>query len=319
MGVMARSTTTKLPPRKAGKLPLGLRLRAWWNGQELRVKTRPMPKDEEHGIRYERERQAWESARIDLKQRVWGAGFTEPGGAGFIHELVSPMGLNEEKSVLEIGAGLGGAARVVAEDFGAWVTALEPDLALAEAGMALSVAAGLGKRAPVQACDVESFEVKARGFDAVFSHHGFFTVHGKSRLFETVARALKPRGQLMFTDFMLAEPDVEDPALDAWREIEPLPVYPWSVADYREMLSELKFEIRVSEDITDRVRPMIIDSWSHFLESSRSDRFNDETAEVLTQEVELWTRRTAALDSGALRICRFHALSRDKAKLLSDW
>ena len=45
----------------------------------------------------------------------------------------------------------------------------------------------------------------------------------------------------------------------------------------------------------------------------------DRLAEAISDAVELWTRRTKAIDAGALRICRFHALKKDSEKMLSDW
>src|SRR3546814_4837261 len=52
-------------------------------------------------------------------------------------------------SLLEIGAGLGAATRVMHRRFGVWPKSFEPDPALVEAAMSLSIAAGLGKKAPV--------------------------------------------------------------------------------------------------------------------------------------------------------------------------
>src|SRR3546814_15597257 len=70
-------------------------------------------------------------------------------------------------SLLEIGAGLGAATRVMHRRFGVWPKSFEPDPALVEAAMSLSIAAGLGKKAPVAQARLDGIEVRANGFDRV--------------------------------------------------------------------------------------------------------------------------------------------------------
>ena len=89
--------------------------------------------------------------------------------------------------------------------------------------------------------------------------------------------------------------------------------------DYAELMEDLKLEMRVQEDITDKFRPMITQSWTGFVESLEKGNVSPERAEALIQEAEMWTRRVAALDSGDLRVCRIHAILKDSGKLLSDW
>ena len=41
-------------------------------------------------------------------ERMFGEGFTGPGGADLIRDLVKPLGLDSSMTVLDIGSGLGG-------------------------------------------------------------------------------------------------------------------------------------------------------------------------------------------------------------------
>src|SRR5476651_2050232 len=50
--------------------------------------------------------------RMTVAQWLWGDGFVMPGNAEFILDTVKPVGLNPAMSMLDISAGLGGAARV---------------------------------------------------------------------------------------------------------------------------------------------------------------------------------------------------------------
>ena len=78
---------------------------------------------------------SWSEARIGLSQKIWGEGFSSPGEEDYILGLVKSLGLTPAMSELDLGAGLGGAGRVMAQSFGCWVTSLEVNPDLAKAGI----------------------------------------------------------------------------------------------------------------------------------------------------------------------------------------
>lgn len=294
------------------KIPFSMRVKAWWQGYDLRVKERPLEiPDEEpprHNITYERERMPWETERIELVQALWGTGMVSPGNPEFIQDMVKPLGLNNEMSVLDMGAGLGGSARVMAESFGAWVTALEEDPALAEAGAAMSEAAGMSRRAPVSYSNLSEAELKPRGYDAIFSKDAFFRIIDKEHLLDHLVKALKPRGQLLFTDYVVDAPESLDGPLKEWWDKEPMAPHPWTAAEYQRNLVSRNIEIRVQEDITHRFVQMIRSSWAEYLDHTHNMRPPEEMAKVMMSEAELWTGRASAMESGHLRVYRFHGI-----------
>lgn len=294
------------------RIPISMRLKAWWQGYDLRLKERPFEvPDEEppaHNITYEREKMPWETARIELAQALWGSGMISPGDPEFVQDMVKPLGLNNEMSVLDMGAGLGGCARVMAESFGAWVTALEEDVALAEAGAALSDAAGMGRRAPVTQANLSEAELKQRGYDAIFSKDAFFRIIDKQHLLDHLVKALKPRGQLLFTDYVVDSPESLDGSLSEWLQREPMAPHPWTAAEYQKNLVSRNIEIRVQEDITHRFVQMIRSAWAEYLDHTHNQRPEEELAKVMMSEAELWTGRAAAMESGHLRVYRFHGI-----------
>src|SRR3546814_6227832 len=80
------------------------------------------------------------------------------------------------------------------------------------------------------------------------------------------------------------------------------------------MLTDARLDIRIKEDITDEVYAIITGSWAHFLSSLKGKRVDKDTSAAIDTAVELWTRRTRAIDAGALRICRFHALKKERSE-----
>jgi len=244
------------------------RLTAWWEGYDLLdTPAAPAPAAEPaevpEVVHYEPPRQRWETSRVTLVQKVWGEDFTTPGGRKHTLNLVTSFGLDPAMTVLDLGAGLGGAARVMSEKFGVWVTGFEVDADLVEAGMALSVKHGMGEKAPIQIFDPATFEHKHASVDCVFSKAFLFSVADKNKFLKAVEDLLKPKGQFMFTDFVLAKVHLRSPTLENWIENEPHKPRPWALEDYEAGLAGARLDIRVSEDITKEFRAMVIKGWAN--------------------------------------------------------
>ncbi len=306
-----------------GIFSLRERLTAWWEGYDLLdAPAAPAPVAEPETnqvVRYETPRQRWETSRLTLVQQVWGDGFTTPGGRQHTLNLITSFGLDPAMSVLDLGTGLGGAARIMCEKFGVWVTGFEADADLAEAGMALSIKHGMGEKVPVHAFDPATFEHKQGSVDCVFSKEFLFTVANKQKFLKEVENLLKPKGQLMFTDFMLAKAHLRSPILENWIENEPQTPRPWAMEDYEAGLAGAKLDIRVAEDITKTFRAMVIKGWADYTESAKTGSVGMDSAPALVDEVELWTRRIQAIDSGDLKVCRVHAFKKDTGLMMSNW
>ncbi len=316
-------TETDAPIR--AKIPFRLRLKAWWNGYDLALRRTEAAAaalkidDKKHEVHYEAPTFDWRTARIALVQEVWGPGFVGPGGEEAILNLVKPFCLNPAMSLLELGARLGGAARIMADHFGVWVTGLEADSNLVEAGMELSTMAGLAKKAPIKSFDPEHFEVQPKSFDCVFSRDFFFTVEDKDRLLKMIDFALKDRGQLLFTDFVAAEPGRSTPALQEWIAAEPETPHLWTVEDYTKALAALKFDVRIAEDITADLCKQVTTRWASYMAGVDQSALESEAAAALVDEVKFWTRRVKVMEAGDLKAYRIMGLKKQREGLLSDW
>lgn len=254
----------------------------------------------------------WPAERIKIVETIWGPGFIGPGGSEHVLRLVQPFGMNSSMNVLDLGAGLGGPARAIAEDSKAWLTGMEGSDALAIAGMERSTNAGLSKKAPVSHTDFETIELRPNFFDRVFSKEALFTVADKERLFKMVFTALKNEGQFVFTDYMVRERGAESQAVKDWLAHEPVQPHLWSPDRTEAYLKRLTFDIRVVEDITKGARQRIFQGWQKFIDAHEPGSIPDELVPSLVDEAEHWARRVAALDSGNIRMYRIYALKPKK-------
>jgi cyclopropane fatty-acyl-phospholipid synthase-like methyltransferase len=104
------------------------------------------------------------------------------GGEEAITELIHPLTLNSNMSVLELGAGIGGATRHSHKATGAWVTGVENSVTLAKLGMEKSIMKGLQRKASVEHGDYTHLKVKPQSEDAVLAKEALFTVADKTPL-----------------------------------------------------------------------------------------------------------------------------------------
>jgi hypothetical protein len=295
-------------------LPWKIRLYGWWEGYVLPRRRRPPPRSG-RGHATLASRRAATAARHDALQQAAVDGDPHRGrreAAGgrlrlaYIPEIVKPLGLNPAMSVLDLSAGLGGAARAMVTRYGAWVNGREMSPVLAEHGMAQSSKAGMAKQAPVGVYDPECL-VHPSCYDCVFAKESFFTVADKARLLDGVEQCLKSRGQLLFTDYVIDPAVPPSGAIQAWFAYEPLELHPLTIEQTINELLQRNFDVRINEDITERHRSMILGAIAALVEHVSSHQLDQETRTAVVEEVELWARRVAALDAG-LRVYRFYAL-----------
>lgn len=319
------SDTNQGDATKRAPIPLKIRLKAWWRGYDLTVKERrpaeeePVAPVDKSVYQLDPNRPKWETARVHIVQKIWGSGFNTPGHEQHVLDLVKPFGLNEKKSLLHIGCGLGGGSRAISKEFNTWVAALERDPEMATAGQALSEQSGMAKKAQVSRCDLEVIELEKRRYDCVLANEVFFGVEHKERLFKGIGTGLKHDGQFMFTDFVINEDPSLSRDVDTWVHGEKEPVFPWGLQNYENLLQDVGFDIRVMEDITASYLPKVVSGFKNFISNSRECVSNKQLAEILVDEVEMWNRRSIALDKGALKLYRFYVLGRKETKLMSDW
>jgi hypothetical protein len=297
------------------------RVRAWWNGDPPPRARRleDGPEDPDSRTQSAAEpisvdgKERWTAERMKLAEQLWGESFCSPGGVEFILEMVKPLSLSPALTLLELGARLGGATRAIASTCGTWVTAYEADPDLAAAAMERSTMKGVEKKAAISPYDPETFKPGKR-YDRIFAKEAFFCVRNKDALLHALFDGMKPLGQILFTDFVLADDNSKGRALDVWHNNEPTQPAPWSVGRYVWSLKDdLRLDLRVHEDITEKYMALIVAGWLPVVEAMKRKGADKAAMMPMLMEVELWARRYAALASGGLRVYRFFAIKPGEA------
>jgi Methyltransferase domain len=173
----------------------------------------------------------------------------------------------------------------------------------------MSVDAGLGRKVPVSAYEPDSVELRPHAFDGVYAQFLLTGITDKERLLREVMRSLKARGQFSFLDFTLREAEADDPRLEKLRRAERYPVLPWRVSNYIDTLTATGFDCRIAEDHTEIYRSRVMEGWTHLMQMVELQGMPKSHLKALLEEAELWGQRMAAIDSGALSVYRFYAVS----------
>ncbi len=135
------------------------------------------------------------------------------GGTDLIMSLVEPLGLERNMTVLELGAGLGAAARIMAKRFGVRATGVEWDLGLATAGMVLSTKLRMIRKASIYPLGETAGRMSLMSFDRFFAKDCQFVLPEKSQFLRMIGAVPMDHGELLFTDFVLTALERRTPAL----------------------------------------------------------------------------------------------------------
>ncbi|MBM4440096.1 MAG: methyltransferase domain-containing protein [Candidatus Rokubacteria bacterium] len=117
-------------------------------------------------------------------------------------ELAQRAALRADMHVLDVGGGLGGAARLLARDVGCRVTVLDLTEAYVRVGAELTRRTGLADRVTFERGDALTLPFEAASFDAVWTQHSSMNIADKPRLYAELARVLRPGGRLALHELM---------------------------------------------------------------------------------------------------------------------
>nr|HID58440.1 methyltransferase domain-containing protein [Desulfobacterales bacterium] len=206
--------------------------------------------------------EAWISnARVILRQITYDGlrrkGLTEDdlvrydqidhvGGIRNTQMLADKLRFEPGMNVLDVGGGMGGAARFLAHKYGCRVKVLDLIPERCVGGMELTRMTGLDHLVSFQAADAQCIPFKNEVFDVVWSQDCFDSIADKGLLFRECYRVLKPGGQLIFTDHLKGQNKPVPDGIYLW----PDDIDKITFEDYERLLEGCGFRLDESIDLT---------------------------------------------------------------------
>ncbi len=117
-------------------------------------------------------------------------------------ELARLARLTPGMKVLDVGGGLGGPARILANEFGCALTVLDRTEEFCRVGEMLTVRTKLSDRVTFRCGDALDMSFSDNSFDAVWVQHSSMNIAAKGRLFAEIRRVLRSRGLLALHEIM---------------------------------------------------------------------------------------------------------------------
>jgi protein-L-isoaspartate O-methyltransferase len=318
------SALTSLPSRlkawwtapRSGSHPFKVRVAAWWNGKVLPPPpiaavpeaVEPVLSETTGAVTEAAAGDPWSRERVAILESVYGEGALTPGGLPAILTLVKPFGLDPTMNVLEFGAGIGGATRMIGKEFDSWLTGIESSQVLVDIAHERAEKAGLSKKAPVLLEDIEKPEIRSRFYHGIYSRDALYTVAMKDALMAKLVQGLRQEGMITFIDYVAADDlALVSSEIAAWKKHEPTQVHLWTADRYQKALAMQKLDVRTVEDISDEVCRDILVAWGGYLKTLNARALGPAKTRLMVREAELWASRHTALRSGRLRSIRIFA------------
>jgi ubiquinone/menaquinone biosynthesis C-methylase UbiE len=163
------------------------------------------------------------------------------GGRAATQNLLDQLGFGSARHLLDVGCGLGGAARFVADSLGCYVSGIDLTPEYIETGRSLCEWVGLQDRVSLQQGSALAMPFADESFDGGYMLHVGMNIDDKAQLFREIFRVLRAGAAFGVYDVM---------RIDAGELVYPVP---WAnddsisrlakPAQYRQALSEAGFDI----------------------------------------------------------------------------
>lgn len=170
------------------------------------------------------------------------------GGKAATLEHARLAGLKPGLRVLDVGGGLGGPARTLAQEFGCMVEVLDLTEEYCRVGQVLTARTGLADHVSFRHGNALDMPFADGTFDLVWTQHSSMNIADKERLYHEISRVLRPGGCLALHEIMAGPvtpihfpvPWARDPAISFLRP----------PADVRALLLDLGFREQAWMDRT---------------------------------------------------------------------
>ena len=171
------------------------------------------------------------------------------GGREATAHAIDKMSLSEDQHVLDIGCGIGGTARYMAEKIGCKVTGIDLTPEYISIAKTLTDLTGLGSKVTYKVASALDMPFESKTFDAVITIHVAMNIPERATLDSEIARVMKPGATLCIYDVM-KKSDESFSFPVPWAE-SAVTSHLTTPEEMRTLLNDAGFDVREVDDRTD--------------------------------------------------------------------
>ncbi len=171
------------------------------------------------------------------------------GGRRATVELLDLARMTADDRVLDVGAGIGGAARLIASTHGCRVVCVERSRDYCAGARLLNRLTGLDDRVEVHEASALALPFPAGSFDVVWMQNVGMSIEDKPRLYAEIRRVLVRGGRFVFQE--VAAGDAGEPYFPVPWATDPRESFLVPVAGFRPAIEKSGFVTDVFEDVTE--------------------------------------------------------------------
>jgi phosphoethanolamine N-methyltransferase len=179
-------------------------------------------------------------------EAIYGRNFISPGGQTTTLDILALVDITPGMHILDVGCGLGGAAMLMAQRFGARVHGIDLSQNMLQLAQERCREARLTQAVTFEYADILEYHPPVV-YDLVHSRDVFLHIHQKGRLFAALARCLRPGGRVLFSDYLCAA-SAPSPEFAAYIHARHYDLC--SLETYRAHLAQAGFAVLLAEDRT---------------------------------------------------------------------
>jgi SAM-dependent methyltransferase len=173
-------------------------------------------------------------------------------------DLAALAGVGPNDVVLDVGCGLGGPARFLAETYGCHVTGIDLSAPFVEAAEYLSARTGQGRMTDFRVANALEAPFDGAAFDLALLQHVAMNIADRPRLYREMRRVLRPSGRLAIFDVVAREGQPDYPTPWARTSAESFLL---TASDTRQTVERAGFRTLVARDDTDLARTWVGRLW----------------------------------------------------------
>ena len=238
---------------------------------------------------------------------IWGEGFLSPGGPEEVSEILRNTDLSD-KTVLDVGCGIGGIDRLLIDSHGARkVVAIDVEMDLIQRAIAETRKAGLQERIEYILVAEGPLKFKSDSFDVVFSKDSIIHIKDKREFFDEVFRVLRCGGVFVGSDWLAGPGYSKSPAVRDWLKILGLEFNFSRAAQLRTQLQEAGFRSVMLRDRNEWYRQAVREEIDRVSGDNRVAFANIVGEQRAEHRLQSSSAKRKVVDEGSLRPTHFLA------------